>query len=131
MSSKIQLPDGTREDHTAVNAHVREVRAIQQQFASAIIAAGVFNPHGELWTEVIGSVAASKAAPIEAALIAFFDRLESRAPGSTRLIDPTDKHDAPVSDVLCSLSTAHADAGFLVGLAVGIQLGPHAFGDAR
>lgn len=127
MSPTVQLFKPARDEKAAVTKRIREVLAIQQLFARPIIAAGIFNDNGDLWTDVISSVAKPKAAAIEAALIALFDRMESQAPGSSWMTDPTDKRDVAAIDVVCDLYTRYADAGFLVGLAVGMQLGPHAF----
>ena len=124
MPKVVQIPKADREEHAYAKAHVREVLAIRERFATAIIASGIFNTTDELWTEVVGRTAEAEALPIHKAL----EPLERM-----RVANPFKKGETTsAGDVFGDLMSVYGDAGFLVGLAVGMQLGPHAFdGGAR
>jgi hypothetical protein len=80
------------------------VREIQWKHAAAIIADGVFSDSVPLWINLIADLAAPKAADLAKAL-GDVDSFE-----------------------LTHVTNVWAEMGFAVGLAVGMQLGPHAFG---
>lgn len=125
-SRKLEVPGGSKEDFAYAEECIQELQAIRRKYAAAIIAAGIFNSSGELWTEVIGTIAARRAEPFSATLDELFQACERSFPGSTQLINPTTKKKDAAVDLLCELYTPYMDAGFLVGLAVGMQLGPNA-----
>jgi hypothetical protein len=99
------------------------VNAIRHHHAARIIAAGLFSDQ-ELWTDLASSIGESEAKKPYEALCAALGP-------ATQVPDPHRPGDTAFAvDVLTSLYTAYLDAGFLVGLAVGLQLGPHAFDTA-
>jgi hypothetical protein len=102
---------------------VRHLKAIQAQYADRIIAAGVFGAD-EQWTEIAAQLGGKEAKPYEDAFATLL--------GDMRMPEPVKRpwsssQDMAAVDALCSVYTPYLDAGFLVGLAVGMQLGPHAF----
>ena len=135
-SPSIDLPalhSADQEAHDDIAQRVRTVRAIQQQYAAPIIAAGVFNNDDDRWTGLVGGLAEQQAVTSYTALTAWFQRLEKASPNSTRIPFPIfdfPKNDDFAADVLIAHASSWGDAGFLVGLAVGMQLGPHAFDGA-
>jgi hypothetical protein len=108
-------------DTTDRARQIRELQTIRQRYAVDIIAAGLFSDEEE-WTDVAARLGAPKAQRAEAAL----EELLRDAP--ERVPDPNGQREtvAPV-DIICDIYTEYLDAGFLVGVAVGMQLGPHAF----
>ena len=124
------LAGADQDDHRELQPRLDYVRAIQQQYAATIIAAGVFGSN-PAWDGVLSALANANAVTSSRALVGLFDRLEKAAEGSTRLAVrwlPTDPaHETTAAeDVLTEHEIAWGEAGFLLGLAVGIQLGPHA-----
>ena len=109
-----------QDDHRKMQPRLAYVRAIQQQYAATIIAAGVFGAD-PAWDGVIAALANASAVKSSRALVGLFDRLEKAAPGSSRI------ETTAAEDVLTEHESAWGEAGFLVGLAVGMQLGPKAF----
>jgi hypothetical protein len=98
---------------------IREIQTIRQQHAAALVAVGIFSDD-EGWTDLAGRLAEPKAKRTTAALEAWLGKEYVPNPdGSTQTIAK--------SDLLCQLYSCYLDAGFLVGIAVGMQLGPHAF----
>jgi hypothetical protein len=98
---------------------IRDIQTIRQQHAAALVAVGIFSDNEE-WTEVAGGLAAPKAKRTAAALEAWL--------GNEYVPNPDgSKQTIAKSDLLCQLYSHYLDAGFLVGVAVGMQLGPHAF----
>jgi hypothetical protein len=130
-SSKKQTatPDPDADQRAYVRDRMRQVLHIQRAHAADLIASGIFSGRDE-WGGVIEDVAKPEAAATDAALVALFERLEAIEPGSTQLPNPqnpNDGFDMAAIDVVTMHFTAYMDAGFYVGLAVGMQLGPHAF----
>ena len=98
---------------------IREIQTIRQRHAAAIIAAGLFSD-SEQWTDVAATLGEPEAKPTSEALAALL--------GAGRVSNPNDpSHTIAKSDLLCQLYTPYLEAGFLVGVAVGMQLGPHVF----
>jgi hypothetical protein len=127
MSKKFTAPIDTTNDKML--DFLRQIRALQLEHVAAIIAAGVFSEF-EVWSEIAYPLAKQKAVESLTALEAFFARLEKAQADSTRIAfplrdDPENKW--PAEDVLINYGSDCIEAGFLVGLAVGMQLGPHAF----
>jgi hypothetical protein len=111
------LPPSSEDD--TYSEQIAKVEAIRRQHAARIIAAGLFSDE-ELWTDLASGLATPEAAASYAALDAIL--------GQTQIPDPDRPgHMAFAIDVLTSHYTPYLDAGFLVGLAVGMQLGPAAF----
>jgi hypothetical protein len=123
------LAERNEEDFQVALTQVRAVRELQHRYAAAIIGAGLFS-NGELWTGIMAALAERDAAQSATALNDLFERLERATPGATWIAAPTpddSRHTESAEDVLVTHATAWGDAGFLLGLAVGMQLGPHAF----
>jgi hypothetical protein len=123
------LAGADQQTHDELLTRLERLRAIQREYAAAIIAAGIFS-NLEHWPGVVAPIAEEEAGDASQALEAFFGRLEREAPDSTTIPFPLDDdptHTEPASDVVDILATRWGAAGFLVGLAVGQQLGPHAF----
>jgi hypothetical protein len=108
------LVQSDREDHQHMQARVGEVLRLRQQYAAAIIAAGVLSDN-EIWLAVVETLAVPRAE----------DSLET-----VRTSVTADVHD--IDGVLTNIGVAWGEAGFRLGLAVGMQLGPDALtGGAR
>jgi hypothetical protein len=106
--------ESDREDHQHMQARVRELLHLRDRYAAAIIAAGVLADH-EIWLAVVETLAAPGA---EASL------------ETVRTSVTADVHD--IDGVLTNIGVAWGEAGFRLGLAVGMQLGPDALtGGAR
>lgn len=122
-----KVKDFDAEERQYAAAKMAEVRHIRQRFAADIIAKGIFTSD-DLQTEVISTIADADAdiAAALKSLSSFFER-----PGVDRQIscplEDDAKHTDWASDVATGLTYKWGEAGFLVGLAVGMQLGPHAF----
>lgn len=86
-------------DYQTALAQVRVVRDLQHRYAAAIIGAGLFS-NSELWSGILAVLAEREVARQK----------------------PESADDGPLTKAI-----AWGDAGFLLGLAVGMQLGPHAF----
>ncbi len=126
------LAGADQDHHDELLEKIAQVRAIQRQYAAAVIGAGVFHTDTEPvehWSGVLGSLAEPAARQALNALNALFKRLEAAQPGSTSLSYPSDDpiDRCAASDVVFAHAVAWGDAGFELGLAVGMQLGPHAF----
>jgi hypothetical protein len=98
---------------------IREFQTIRQRYAPTIIATGVFSDYEE-WTEIASGIGESKATKTSRALEGLLGK--EYVPNPDRPTETIAK-----VDLLAQLWTPYLDAGFLVGLAVGMQLGPHAF----
>jgi hypothetical protein len=130
-STRPALAGADQTDHADLQRRLRQFRAQHQPYVATIIAAGVFSQN-ETWSGVLDALARVTTADSEKALNGLFDRLETASPESTRIAiryEPTDPADQTESaeDVLTTHESAWGEAGFLLGLAVGMQLGPHAF----
>ncbi len=107
---------------------VRRVRSFQRAYAGPIIADGLFNSSGGLWWGILASLAKEDAREDKAALDALFERLRSTGIETRihrRHPRAGDESDVAI-DVCNSYASAWGDVGFMLGLAVGMQLGPHA-----
>lgn len=127
-STRPALCEADQKDHQRLERRLRQFRARHRPYVAAIIAAGVFGSD-EAWTGVLAALAETDAAESLAALNGLFDRLEKASPDSTRIAFPIaddPKHTDCAADVLTTHASRWGDAGFLLGLAVGMQLGPHA-----
>jgi hypothetical protein len=108
------LMQSDREDHQQMRARVAEMLRLREQYAAAIIAAGVLADH-EVWLAVVETLAAPDAEP---------------SLGTVRASVRPDAHD--IDGLLTNIGVAWGEAGFKLGLAVGMQLGPDALtGGAR
>ncbi len=117
------------QDHldTAMPA-VRRLRMLQKAYAQPIIADGIFNSSGGVWWGILAVLAKEEARQDKAALDSFFQRLESVGI-DTKIARPTrrGKSEADFAiDVCNSYAASWGDVGFMLGLAVGMQLGPAA-----
>jgi hypothetical protein len=124
------LAGDDHKDHQWYLAKVRAMREIQHRYAAAIIAAGVFSDCGEHWSGILCALAERDTAGSSAALYGLLRRLEDETPGSTRIAAPgpgAPHNIESAEDVLITHAASWGDTGFLLGLAVGMQLGPHAF----
>lgn len=107
---------------------VRRLRTLQKAYAQPIIADGIFNSSGGVWWGILAVLAKEAAQDDKAALDSFFGRLQSVgidtkiAPRTRRGKSETDF----AIDVCNSYASSWGDAGFMLGLAVGMQLGPDA-----
>lgn len=116
------LLESDRRDHDDVLARVQRIRQLQQEYAAAIIGAGIFS-NDEQWTAAIGTLAEPLAAEAIRALLALMPP-DARIP--VPLDDDPDSTQTP-DGLLMTIANAWGDAGFEVGLAVGMQLGSYAF----
>jgi hypothetical protein len=113
---------------------IRRVRLLQETYATPIIADGIFNNTGGLWWDVLDSVARQDDHEVKIALNAFFDRLQSAGFNTeiTYKLDSGETETLTAVDVCNHYASTWGDAGFWLGLAVGMQLGPEALkGGAR
>ena len=112
-----------------IQPQLRRLRALRKAYAKPIIAAGIFPISRDLWSGIVNVLAKEEAQHDKKALDRFFERLRAAGvdldiphtmPGHPDLVDIA-------SDVVISYASHWGDAGFMLGLAVGMQLGPHAF----
>jgi hypothetical protein len=124
----LQLLGSDEDDLARVMPQLRRLRTLQKAYAKPIIAAGIFTTSKDLWSGIVHVLAKEAARDDKRALDAFFERLRSAGvdievphplPGHPDLVDAA-------SDVLLSYAGHWGDVGFLLGLAVGMQLGPYA-----
>lgn len=118
------LPPLARSDQEDRRKTIRRlgfVNTIREQHAAAIIAHGLFTEHTELWSGVAMPIARQA------------DEDDGLREKLKAICDRTDNTDGQVdvAEVVAHIQINALDAGFLVGLAVGMQLGPDAFGGAR
>jgi hypothetical protein len=114
-------------DRAEVLKKMRDVLRIQRRHAGHLIASGVFNDCDD-WTDVVDDVAAQRAEPVRAVFEELCNRLEAAAPDSTKVPNVNSPGETEWAyDLMIYYGTVYMDAGFSVGLAVGMQLGPHAF----
>jgi hypothetical protein len=128
---ELLLPDA--ETLAAVRPEIERIRTLQRLYAGPIIAAGLFNRSGDLWSGILAALAKRDGRDYKMALDAFFERLRSAAVDVTvphRIGSSVDESDL-VTDVCLSYAACWGDSGFALGLAVGMQLGPHGFEGGR
>ena len=107
---------------------VRRLRTLQKAYAQPIIADGIFNSSGGVWWGILAVLAKADGREDKAALDAFFERLQSVGIDTkipSRRTRDSGEADFAI-DVCNSYASAWGDAGFMLGLAVGMQLGPNA-----
>jgi hypothetical protein len=127
------LAGADQQEHDTYLSRLARVQAIRRQHAAAIIAAGVFSDTTEHWTAVMSALAEEATGETRKVLDAFVQKIEAMSPEAVQVPWPEDYDPTAttsVDNVILHHATLYADAGFLVGLAVGMQLGPQAF-DAR
>lgn len=116
-----------------IQPQLRLVQSVRRVYAAPIIAAGIFGTGNHLWSGVVNGLARERSRHYKAALDAFFQRL--RASGVETEIpyrpDGRQRFTDVVSDVCIQYAAEWGEAGFVVGLAVGTQLGPHALTSER
>jgi len=107
---------------------VRRVQTLQKAYAGPIIADGLFNSSGGLSWGILASLAKEDAREDKAALDALFERL--RSAGIDTRIHRRKPRVGGESDFAIDLCNSYAstwgDVGFMLGIAVGMQLGPNA-----
>jgi len=126
--SQLALVDSTLDaDLQHTTKRIELVRTIQRKWAPAIIAAGVLNDD-DPWTDSLARFAAAdpRVASVERSLDEYFKGADTDPLIADPLPDDA-SHESHVSDVAASRAFGWGDAGFLLGLAVGMLLGPHAF----
>jgi hypothetical protein len=123
------LLGGDAEHVAFVLAQIARIRAIQREWAPAIIAQGVFTDSPDAAIAALAS-ADPFVAEAERRLEDFFEHAghNERIPFPLKG-DPD--HQDWAADVAGTRAYGWGDAGFLVGLAVGMMLSPHAFGGAK
>ena len=121
------FPD--RDKHRRVSKQLLAISEIRRRFAAIIIADGLFDTEG--YSHIAEQVASETGgAEYREQLNRLFRRLDKAMPGC--LESPGGPDDECAQDIVTSLEIVSLNAGYLVGIAVGMQLGPHAFdGGAR
>jgi hypothetical protein len=122
-----ELSERSAEDIASVRTQLAQIEAIRKNWAPAIVASGLFS---DLQTNALNALATSdpRDQEMDKHLDAFFRQPGVDAPIPNPLPDdPT--YTSYASDVAASRAFLWGDAGFLLGVAVGMQLGPHAFAE--
>jgi hypothetical protein len=122
------LLDSDQEHLSEALPEVRRLRTLQKAYAQPIIADGLFNSSGGVWWGILAVLAKEEARNDKVALDSFFERLQSV--GIDTMIARHSRRGEAQSDfaidVCNSYASAWGDSGFMLGLAVGMQLGPDA-----
>ena len=126
---KPQMWGADWDDAKRANDILKEIERLRRRHAAAIIACGLTDDGGPHWEDVLYSLAEDRTAKDRAELRAVLEQLERIAPDSTRLGTVREGRSQPESadECIAGLLSAWADIGFYLGVAVGQQLGPHAF----
>lgn len=124
---KITLSGRGTENLRNLEQRIERIKALRRRFAAALIADGL---DGELLTEVMGAI--TEADESIASTEAVIDRhFEAHPEQDTRLLFPglkgVEDREEHVWDRAKSFAYWWGDRGFELGVAVGMQLGPHAF----
>lgn len=124
----LTLLQSDEEELAVVQPQIQRVRALQRMYAGPIIAAGLFNTSRDLWSGILAAVAKQDGQDYKLALDVFFERLRSTGVDVNvpcRVGSTLTEADL-MSDVCLSYASCWGDSGFILGLAVGMQLGPDA-----
>ena len=107
------------------------IESLRRAHATAAIGSGILDTSSvSYWEEVLYRLAEPRTEKAKNAMLDIFERLEQLAPDATKI--PMPRSDVPdnfewAEDVIQQMLTDWADAGFYLGVAIGMQLGPHAF----
>lgn len=108
---------------------IERIHALRKEYAAAIIANGLGNSFIGYGHTVLFALAEDRTKAEQEQFQAIFDRIHAVDPELIKWT-PAEGEDYPgwADDALTNMLAQYADVAFELGVAVGMQLGPHAFG---